>query len=428
MTTARTERTVTHGWLMWAVGAVFFGYTFLHRVAPSVIFDHLMREFAGTAAVLGNLAGCYFYAYAGMQIPAGMLLDRFGPRRMLTLSATVCALGSALFAAADSLYVAYASRLLLGAGSGIAFIGTLKLVSDWLPHRFALLTGLTMTLALACTIGGQAPLAGLVEVIGWRASMWVGAALGLGFAALIWLTARDGITRDARAPRETAAPTPIADLFRAVLANRQILLVALYCGCVSGPVLAFIGLWGVAYLVQVHGLDRVSAGAGASLILAGMAAGAPTMGWLSDRMGRRKPLMQVSSIVVCGGWLVLLTLPEPSRLAVYVLLFVIGFASSSMALTYVMARELSPLRVSAFATGTVNFIAIAAGAVLQPVVGFLLDMQWDGTASEGVRVFTSDAYVNAFLPFAGLAVLMFVTTFFLRETFTRPAAPGAATA
>ena len=428
MTTARTERAIAYGWFIWATGAVFFGYTFLHRVAPSVIFDHLMREFAGTAVVLGNLAGSYFYAYAGMQIPAGMLLDRFGPRRMLTLSAAVCALGSALFATADSLFVAYASRLLLGAGSGIAFIGTLKLVSNWLPHRFALLTGLTMTLALACTIGGQAPLAGLVDAIGWRAAMWVGAALGLGFTVVIWFTARDGPTGEARAPRETAAPIPIAYLFRAVLTNRQLLLVALYCGCVSGPVLAFIGLWGVAYLVQVHGLDRVSAGAGASLILAGMAAGAPTMGWLSDRMGRRKPLMQVSSIVVCGGWFAVLTLPEPSRLAIYGLLFVIGLGSGSLALTYVMARELSPLRVVAFATGTVNFIAIAAGAALQPVVGFLLDVQWDGTASEGVRVFTSDAYANAFLPFAGLAVLMFVTTFFLRETFTRPAAPGATTA
>ncbi len=105
-------------WLMWSLGALFFCYAFFQRVAPSVLVSDLMRDFGVGAAVLGNLSAFYFYAYAGMQLPLGVLVDNWGPRRILTGGALVCGLGTLMFATADTLGPAYLGRLLVGGGAG----------------------------------------------------------------------------------------------------------------------------------------------------------------------------------------------------------------------------------------------------------------------------------------------------------------------
>ena len=124
------------------------------------MITELMRDFSVNAAILGNLSAVYFYAYAGMQLPVGILHDRYGPRRVLTGAAMLCALGSLLFAVAESLTAAYLGRLLMGAGAGFALVGTFKVASIWHPpRRFALLTGLAITFGMVGAIGAQAPLA-----------------------------------------------------------------------------------------------------------------------------------------------------------------------------------------------------------------------------------------------------------------------------
>ena len=413
------KRDSRRGWLVWAVAATMFAYAFFHRVSPSVMFDHLMRDFAISAALVGNLSACYFYAYAGMQLPVGVMLDRWGPRLLLAIAGLVAAAGSLIFALSESLLVAYLGRILIGAGSGVVFIATLQLAMQWLPpHRFALVTGLTQAVAMIGAVSGQAPLGALIEVTGWRTSMLLGAGLGLVLAIIIWFAARPPEQTVRHGPQGLPPPAVLAGV-AVVFRNRQSWLVGLYSAFMSVPMLSFGVLWGVPYLMQVHGLGRAAAGASASLLLLGWALGAPSFGWLSDRMGRRRPVMLATTAAALIGWLSLVAIPSLPLLLIYPLLFALGIASSSMSLTFAVGREVNPPEVSGLAIGFVNFASIAAAAVTQPFIGWLLDLNWDGRLYDGARVFDVDTYRIAFLPFPLMAAASLAAAWFLTETYCR---------
>ncbi len=175
------------------------------RVAPSVMVEELMRDFAVGAAVLGNLSAAYFYGYAGMQIPVGLLLDRFGPRRLITISSLVCAGGCVLFATGDSLTAVTAGRFLIGASAAFSLVGAMAVAGQWFPaNRFAILSGGAMAMGMAGGVFGQAPLRLAVEASDWRTANLLLAAGGVALALAAWATVRDrwrGTRRRRRRPR-----------------------------------------------------------------------------------------------------------------------------------------------------------------------------------------------------------------------------------
>lgn len=371
-------------WLVWGLGAVFFGYGFFQRVAPSVMIDQLMRDLAVGGAILGNLSAFYFYAYASLQIPIGLMLDRWGPRRMLSLGALLCACGSVIFALAEGLTLAYAGRLLIGAGAAFAFVGSLKLATHWFPpQRFAQVSGLTMMLGMAGGVLGQAPLAALVEAAGWRGLLWGAGMVGLLLAAALWLIVRD------RPPHEPPA-------LRAVVTRRENLLVALTGASMSAPLLAFAGLWGVAWLMQTYGLTRPAAAGIASLLLIGWAVGAPAAGALSDRIGRRRPLLALGALIGLSCLALLIYLPALPALLMSGLFLIAGLALGAMVVSFAVAREVNPPEQTGAAYGFVNGAVVATGAIFQPLIGWLLDLQWDGAMAAGARVYDPEAYRFAF--------------------------------
>jgi len=399
----------TRGWLIWGAAAALFGYAFLHRIAPSVMYDRLMAEFQASAAALGNLSACYFYAYAAMQLPAGMLLDRFGPRLVLTACAVAAALGSFAFASSSSLEAAYLSRILIGAGVGATFIGTITLaVLNLPPHRLPLAIGLTQSIAMGGSMLAQAPLALLVAAVGWRDAMLGFAALGLALGLVVWAGARDS-----GAPTPPAAPRGASG---EVLRNPQTWLACLYCALMSGPPVTFAVLWGVPWLEQAHGQPRAAAAFAVSLTFAGWAVAAPALGWLTERLKARRPLMLAGAVAAGALWCALLWLPDDAPYATLcALIFAMGLASGAMPLSFVVGREANPT-AGAFATAVVNFSSILAISLLQPLVGWFLDLQWDGAASGGVRQFPAEAYRLAFLLFPASAAVTLLGTLALRET------------
>jgi len=398
------------GWIAWGVGASFFAYAYFHRVAPSVMYDRLMAEFAATGALLGNLSACYFYAYCLSQIPIGLMLDRFGPRLLLACSALVAACGSLIFAWSDGLTSAYVGRFLVGLGTGTAFVGSLALAAARLPpSRFATVTGLTQAVAMAGGVAAQAPLALIVAAVGWRETMLGLALLAVLFAAAFWLVAkapRPPVAAGARSSRGGAG---------AVLRNRQTWLSCGIAMLLTTPI-AFGVLWGVPWLVQAHGQSRPVAAFGASMVLLGWAAGAPAVGALSDRIRARRPILLAGPAAALVAWIALLTWREAPFPAVCALIFAVGFFSSSMSLSFVVSREANPPHAVGFATGMTNFCSMIIAAGMQPLIGWLLDLQWDGKATAGAREFSADAYANAFLLFPATAAGAIGVAFALRET------------
>lgn len=409
-------------WVIWFLGASCFGYAFFHRVAPSVMVTDLMREFAVGAAVLGNLSALYFYTYAGLQIPVGVMIDRWGARAMIAISVTLAAAGGLVFALAPSIYPAYGARLLIGAGSAVAFVGTLTLVSRWFPpHRFAFLSGMTMMIGLAGGVTSQGPLAHVVEQIGWRNMQLAGAAFGFALALAVWL-----IVRNSPGPRPREAAPGAGDqrpglmaTLATVVGRPQVWNIALVAAAMSGPMLAFGGLWGVPYMKLRYGLDRPDAAFCTSLLFIGWAVGAPLAGWLSDHLGRRKaPLLLAASLPLLS-MVVLFFGPDLSLTAASALIFFIGLSSSMMVLCFALGREISRPDTHGTVTGFVNAFTVGSGALLQPIIGLMLDWQWDGAMADGVRSYTIDNYNIAFLSLIAISGLGLVCAAMVPETRCR---------
>ncbi len=403
-------------WVAWLVGCGFFYFAFLLRVSPSVMVTDLMREFAVGASLLGNLSAFYFYSYAGLQIPIGMMMDRIGPRRVMSTAATVCGLGSIIFALSGSVETAYVGRLMIGAGAAFGYVGTLAITSQWFPiYRFAMLGGVLQMFGMMGGISGQAPTGFLVAEFGWRHTM-----LGLGVAVILigimlWVFVRDRTSDIHRS-------VGLWSSLRKVASNSQTWLNTLTAFTLTGPMLAIGGLWGVPYLTTAYGVSRAEAAGTMSLFFVGLAVTAPTLGWLSDRIGRRKPFLIAGCLTGTVCMLVVALVRELPYPVLVVLILLTGAAGASQILSFACVKEVNPLNVSGAAIGLVNTGVVGSGAVMQPLVGVLLDQLWNGATADGVRVYAAADYGLAFLALPAVGVVGLLMSFFIRETHCRQSA------
>lgn len=415
---------VTLAWTVWGLGALLYLVGFYQRVAPAVIGDRLMAEFAIGGAALGNLSAFYFYSYVAMQVPTGIIADRWGPRRLLSVGAAVAAAGTVLFALAPTLAWASVGRLLIGASVAVAFVSMLKLATHWFaPRQFALASGMALFVGIMGGVFGGVPLRLLVDAFGWRPVMLVSAAVTAVLAVVIWWRVRDDpVERGFQSyrppmPGGTASHSVLRGLAE-VFAYRNVWILLITPIGVSGAVLTFGGLWGVPYLRQVHGLDPRSAAAITSALLVSWAIGGPVLGALSERLGRRKPLHVAGCAVALVCWAVVALVPLPLAGLVPVLL-VGGFAAGNLIIGFAFNKESVPARLAGTASGVCNMGPLMGGMLLQPAVGWILDRHWQGGLENGVRVYGAEAYQAGFLMIAGWIALSLVLSIFSKETGCR---------
>jgi MFS family permease len=422
---AAREPPIIRRWAAWLLASLFFFYAFATRVSPSVMVDTLMRDFMLGAAVLGNLSAIYFYAYASMQIPIGLMLDRFGPARLLAGGALVSGAGCGVFAASDSITMAYAGRFLIGGGAASSWIGALAVIARNFPHqRFAALAGGTQAFGMFGATMGQLPVGLLVNSFGWRTAMWDLGLMGVVLATLIF-----AIVRDRRLPHAAAIATGAGIV--AAMKNPQTWLCALFGMAMVGPLVAFAGLWAVPYLMQVHGMTRAGAAGLASIMFVAWAVGSPVLGGISDRLRRRKTIMVVGA---SGATFLLSTLPFMERAPIWLaaaLIVGIGLSSSAYVVGISLARESNPEQITGTTLGLVNTCVISSGAVLQPLIGYILDRHWVGTIADGARIYPPQAFAWALVVLPAAAGIGAVAALLARDTpqrsvLSRPASKAGA--
>ena len=410
-------------WSVWGLGALLYLIGFYQRVAPAVMTDRLMADFAIGGAALGNLSAFYFYSYVVMQIPTGVLADRWGARRLLTAGAAVAALGTALFALAPDLGWANAGRLLVGASVAVAFVSMLKLAGHWFsPQHYAFASGMALLMGVVGGVVAGVPLRLLVESFGWRSVMLVSAVLTGVLAVAIWLRVRDdpaALGYASHAPNAGAAHAPpvMAGLL-AVLSYRNIWILTLAPIGFSGAVLTFAGLWGVPFLQQVHGLDPRSAALVTSTLLVAWAAGGPLLGSWSQKAGRRKPLYLLTAVVALLGWALIIYAPLPLW-ALVALLVPTGFASGNIIIGFAWAKESVPLRLSGTASGFCNMGPLMGGMLLQPAVGWMLDRRWNGALEGGARLYDATAYRAGFSLMLAAVLAATLVMLLAKESYCR---------
>ena len=412
----------SYAWLVWSLAAISFGYAFFHRVTPSVMVSDLMADFAVSGAVLGTLSALYFYPYVLLQVPLGAMLETFGTRILLSGFLLLAGLGSILFAKATSIEIAYLGRFLIGFGASVGFLGSLALASKWFPpHRFAFLAGLAMFAGMTSGMMAQAPLAFLVDRYGWRDNILALGIAGFILSFLVFLFVRNQpATRKCRQRqgRLPAARNGVNSDRRSSLscAMRDVWKISLVAATMSGPMLVIGGLWGTPYLMVKFELSRPEAAFFMSLLLLGWAVGAPFSGWLSDHIGRRKPILVTGLVVICIMLAVVTGISDLPLGAVVACLVVIGLSGGGMTACFGLVKDVMPAPLAGASTGVVNSMTVASGAILQPFVGLALDLQWDGRLVDGARHYAEGDYRTAFTLVLVAAVIGLVTALSLRET------------
>lgn len=412
------------------LAGLFYLYEFVLQVSPSVMTTELMRDLQLNAASLGTMAAFYYYAYTPMQIPAGLLYDRFGPRVLITTASLICAAGAFFFGLTESVVMASAGRFFMGIGSAFAFIGSLVLVARWFPPKyFALLAGIVQLMSSLGAIVGQAPLAEVVERFGWRNTNMFLSVIGVLIAILVWLIVRDnpsGQQAKAATISNAAMVTQNGEMhrLRRVCSNTQTWWIALYSFTSWAPITAFAALWGVPYLVTAYGMTITEASSACSMIWLGIGIGSPLIGWWSDRIGRRCfPLTCASTIGVLSVFAILYVPHLPLTL-VYILLFGFGLASAAQALSFGLVKDVNQHHVVGTAIGVNNMAVVAGGALFQPLVGSLLQMHWDGQTLNGAPVYSAGDYRMAML-ILPLCYLLgaFISAYLLKESYCRSLYP-----
>lgn len=410
---------------VWGLGAALYLVGFFHRVAPAVITRELAAEFELTAAALGNLSALYFYSYVAIQVPTGVLVDRYGPRRILALGAVGAAAGALLFAGAHTLALVGAGRLLIGASVGVAFVAMMKLSTHWFhPSRFALVAGLALGTGMVGAVSAGAPLRWLADSYGWRGVMLAAAAATAALAVAIWMVVRDDpqergyASHLPAAHRDAPAHSMMGGLAR-VLRERNVLLICFTNGGVSGPVLTFAGLWGVPFMTTHYGLSTAAAAGLCSLTLLAWGVGGPLLGALSDRLKERKRLYGAGAGVATLCWFAVLLLPGLPLALLAILLAVAGLASGVIMIGYAYAKESAPAALAGTTGGVINTGNMIGAMLMQPAVGWVLDRAWDGSLESGMRVYSFAAYRSGFALMLAWLLAVVVVTALTRETHCR---------
>ena len=413
--------------LVWSLGALLYLMGFFHRVAPAVMTVELMQDFNISAAALGNLSGFYFYSYVAMQIPTGIMADTLGPRRLLAFGSLVAGVGTAMFAMAPSLWWAAAGRLLIGGSVAVAWVGLLKLATQWFPARFyAMMAGLALFVGLMGAVSAGPPLRLLVGLFDWRSVIMGSSALLFVVAVLVWLVVRDfphergfkdylGSSGKGQMRSMKGILQGILEVFR----YRNTILLFIIPGGMVGSALTFSGLWGVPFLSTHHGLTTTQSSALTSTLMVAMGVSGPLSGWFSDRIGRRKPLYICGAATALVGWIVITYVRDISVYGLLGLMIMTGLSTGVMVVSFAFAQESVPRALAGTIAGVINTGVMVGPMLLQPAVGWILDARWEGVQQSGVRVYGMAAFQSGFtlmLTWVGLSLILL---FFTRETYCR---------
>ena len=410
-------------WVVCGLAAVFYCYEYLLRVSPSVMTEDIMNSFGLSATAFGNLIAFYYYAYTPAQLPVGVLMDRYGPRFILTFAVLACALGTVLFGGTQVFWVAALGRFLIGFGSAFAFVGVLKLATAWLPpNRFAFVSGMATTLGMVGAMFGGVGLAGLVKGLGWQDTIIYSGLFGFVLAPIVWLIVRDTPYQEEGVPHKNRSMGfgLLMKQVAAIMVNRQMWLNG-FIGCLLYlPTSVFAELWGIPYLCAVYGFPREQAAVLVSAIFLGWAIGGPLVGFISDKIhSRRLPLLvgEVMAMILVS---VLLFAPALSPNIIFVILLCLGMVSSAEVVCFAIGRENCADHLSGTAVAVTNCLIMLGGMFFQPIVGKLLDLSWDGVLDAGVRVYSVDAYRVALVVLPIGLLVSIILTYFLKETHCRP--------
>ncbi len=414
--------------LIFLILAFAYLLVYFHRLSLSVVADNIIREFDTTASTIGLLGAIYFYCYAFMQLPAGLLSDSVGPRKTVTFFLLIAAIGSILFGLSPNIETAFAGRVLVGFGVSMVFIPTMKILSQWfLPQEFAFMAGILNAVGGIGVFAATGLLAFMTINFGWRLSFEIIGACTLLNMILCWIVVRDRPQEKGWPAIDTIDNQKAGALIedsqislpagvKRVLSEKYFWPVAGWFFFDCGIFFGFGALWGGPFLMHVYNLSQAETGTILSMIALGMIIGSPLIGLISDKIikSRKIPLM-ICSLVLTIDISLLYFFPSNFTILTLCIIFFIFSVSSSaiVVIGFTTIKELFPVQIAGTSVGIVNLFPFLGGAVFMPFLGKILDVY--PKAENGSYSVEGYATLLLVLLFAALAAL--ICTLFMKETF-----------
>lgn len=411
---ASSSHNLVYGLVICTLAAFFYCYEFVLRIIPGILQSELSAHFGHiSAAMFGQISALYYFAYSPMQLPVGMLMDRFGPRRLLTIACACCCFGSYLFAYGTWLPLVGLGRFLVGFGSSFAFVGVLTLSTMWLPKElFSLFAGIMTTLSMLGNVYAEMKITRATQSLGLNAVLMGAVTLGAILTLVIFLSARDN--KEYMQQHRTSLKPFFKEVMN-VLSSYKVWIVGLIGACLYTSLSVFGELWGQIYLEQAHHLTKSQSAHTMSMLFIGWAIGAPLSGYLSDKFANRTIPLLVGAV---GGLITIYTVLYAENLsysALNIMILCYGLFTSTEIIVFVMGKEISGTRISGTVFAVVNMIVTLLGAVLQPTVGWILDLFGNRILVDGHYIYQVVDYQKALSVLPLSMVLVILLCFIFRE-------------
>lgn len=395
--------------LMWACAALFYFYENLIQVSPNAMSNILMQSFGISATMLGTMQTIYYLTYSSMQIPVGILADKYGVRITLSIAAATCSLGVYWFASTTSINQALIARGLIGFGSAFAAISCLSIASSWFKDRtFSLLTGSLLSIGFTGSIVGVRWITWIIKQSEtWQLALQYLAIIGLLIALAIAITVRN----HPRAEPKESALTGLAETFK----NLATWKIATYGALMFTPTLIFAAEWGVPYFVSCKSFTNVAAQNLITYMLIGFIIGAPAIGLFATQALRiRKILMCVAASTLTTS--IIIINPHITNFnTLAALMFIFGFCSSGFLPAFTLIKLTSPANHRGAAFGIMNTMNMLGAAIAGPLIGFIIDLSQNNTPQAIGTSYNPSGYSHAFLIIPILLLLALTNSFFLPQ-------------
>ncbi|SDE56810.1 Sugar phosphate permease [Priestia aryabhattai B8W22] len=368
-------------WVVFGTALLAYYLIVSQRTAPGLITEQLMKDFHVSAPVIGLMTSIQFLAYAGLQIPVGLLSDRYGPNRFLIIGAVLTGIGSLIYSLSPNEYILIFSRLLVGMGDSMIFVNLVLILSQWFKgNEFVKLLGLIGLVGSLGSLSATVPLSMWISFSGWRIPF-----LNIGIILIVvsYLLYIVLVSKPKQLFRENVKTTKnsveiresVWVILRRMVTTRQAWATFLCHFGVVGTYIGFIGSWGVPYGMNVFNLSRAEASQLIMYGLFGAMIGGPLISWITSRSKSVKKIYSLVHIIVVFSWVgLLLSGVKPSFILVVVLLFIIGFGNGASALTFAVVRKSFPTKEVGVVSGFANMGGFLSAVLLPIIFGNVLDL------------------------------------------------------
>lgn len=382
--------------LAWFSLSLFYMYQYVLRVFPSVAEQELRTDLLLSAVDFSSLGAMYLYAYGGLQVPLGAIVDRLGLKKVALAAISMCILGAFMFYWSTSLWHLQIGRLLMGVGSAPVFMCSLKICADYIPagHR-GLYMGTTLTMGtLGALISGNLVVS-LLESIGWRLTILALGGLGLLIVILI-MSNLPSYTKPAN-----QEPFNF-DILKKVFQNKIVYVYGLLGLGFFSSLTVFADLWGTAYLTKRYGVMRADAASAAMTMYIGLAIGSLVLPWYFEKKNKIFTGIKLSAVVLISLFFSFMLIPDLSFAVAKIILFLLGLFSGAIMMSFTGAALETTKETSGLTISIVNAFNMFGGAILNQMVGKLLENYWDGAMLDGVPQYSIEMFDKSFVIVLGV--------------------------